>query len=147
VVDYSEGSVTEALKASGALFDHVVDNVGSDLSLYWRCHEYTRPGAVYVMVAGVMNLNFVLGTARAKLLPGGIGGGRRKMESFFLKPRRKSLEQMGRWMQEGKVRVVFDARYEFEQAPEAFERLKTGRARGKIVVDVASKTYMKVWEQ
>jgi len=147
VVDYTKGSVVEALKASGGLFDHVVDNVGSDLSLYWRCHEYTKPGAVFLMIAGNLNLDFMMGTTKAKLLPSALGGGRRKMETFFLKPSSKGLEQTGRWMKEGKVRAVFDSKYAFEQAPEAFERLKTGRAKGKIVLDVASKTYRKTWEQ
>ena len=33
-VDYRKGSVTEALKASAAKFNHVVNNVGTDLELY-----------------------------------------------------------------------------------------------------------------
>jgi NADPH:quinone reductase-like Zn-dependent oxidoreductase len=32
---------------------------------------------------------------------------------------------------------VIDERFPFEQAPEAVAKLKTGRAKGKIVVDVA----------
>lgn len=42
-------------------------------------------------------------------------------------------------MQEGKVKAVIDKKFAFEQVPQAFVRLKTGRAKGKIVVDVAYK--------
>jgi len=41
------------------------------------------------------------------------------------------------WMAEGKVRPVIDQRFGFEEAPKAFGKLKTLRARGKIIVDVA----------
>ena len=46
-------------------------------------------------------------------------------------------------MKEGKVKPVIDQTFPFEQAPNAFEKLRIGRAKGKIVVDVASKTYRK----
>jgi D-arabinose 1-dehydrogenase-like Zn-dependent alcohol dehydrogenase len=40
-------------------------------------------------------------------------------------------------MVEGKVRAVIDSEYKFEDVREAYRRLKTGRAKGKIVVNVA----------
>jgi len=42
------------------------------------------------------------------------------------------------------VRAVIDQKFAFEDAPKAFEKLKTGRVKGKIVVNVASGTYRKV---
>ena len=39
-------------------------------------------------------------------------------------------------MREGKGRSVVDSKFKFEEAKKAFERLKTGRAKGKVVVDV-----------
>jgi D-arabinose 1-dehydrogenase-like Zn-dependent alcohol dehydrogenase len=41
--------------------------------------------------------------------------------------------------------TAIDQKFPFEQAPKAFEKLKTGRAKGKIVVDVASETYRDSW--
>ncbi|KAJ9662222.1 hypothetical protein H2201_006152 [Coniosporium apollinis] len=147
VVDYRKQAVVEALKGSGRTFDHVVDNVGADLNLYWRCHEYTNPQAVYVMVGGTPSFGFAVGMFKMMLWPGFLGGGKRKFAGFFPKPKYEDLEQIGMWMKEAKVRAIIDQKFSFEQAPKAFEKLKTGRAKGKIVVDVASETYRKAWSE
>ena len=34
------------------MFDHVVDNVGKETRLYYKAHEYMRPGAVFINIAG-----------------------------------------------------------------------------------------------
>jgi NADPH:quinone reductase-like Zn-dependent oxidoreductase len=146
VVDYKKGSVARALKASGVKFDHVVDNVGGgDMELYWKCHEYTKPGAAYILVAGAPSLRHVVEMLKVWTLPGFLGGGKRKLEGFFANPNQEDMTQIGAWMMEGKVGAVIDSKFSFEEAPKAFERLKTGRARGKIVVDVALETYEKAW--
>ena len=145
VVDYTKGSVLEALKMSpGGLFDHVVDNVGEDQELIWRCHEFLKPGKVYVKVGAKLSLVELSRGAKRKLWPAGLGGVKRKVEGFFPKPDVDHLNQIAKWMEEGKVKAVIDQKFAFEDAPKAFEKLKTGRARGKIVVDVASETYKKV---
>ncbi|TVY35167.1 Zinc-type alcohol dehydrogenase-like protein, partial [Lachnellula occidentalis] len=146
VVDYRKGSVAEALKANGILFDHIVDNVGSDdMELYWKCHEFTKPGAVYILIAGSPSLSGLVENVKMKFLPGFLGGGQRKLEGFFTSKKAADLTQIGVWMAEGKVKAVIDSKFSFEEAPKAFERLRTGRSRGKIVVDVASETYEKSW--
>jgi NADPH:quinone reductase-like Zn-dependent oxidoreductase len=137
VVDYRKSNVLEALKASGTKFDHVVDNVGGDLTLYWGCHEFTKPDAVYVMVGHSPSPGNLGNSIKARVLPGFLGGGQRKKEGFWPKLRKEDLEQIGKWMKEGKVKAVIDSRFPFEQVPQAFEKLKTGRAKGKVVVDVA----------
>ena len=147
VVDYKKQSVVEALKASGQKFDHVVDNVGADSNLYWRCHEYTKPGAVYLMVGGTPSLGFAVEMSKMILLPGVLGGGKRKFAGYFTKSKIDDLKQLGTWMKEGKIKPIIDEKFSFEQAPKAFEKLKTGRTRGKIVVDVASKTYKQAWSE
>ena len=135
VVDYTKQNVVEALK--GEKFDHIVDNVGNDLSLYWKSHLYTRPGAVYIQVAGDLSLRSALDGTRVKLWPAALGGGQRKREGILAQLKYDELKQIGEWMKEGKVKAVIDERFKFEDAPKAFEKLKTGRARGKIVVEVA----------
>ena len=147
VVDYKKQSVVEALKASGHKFDHVVDNVGAGTELYWRCHEYTKPGAVYMMVGGSPSFGYVADMFKMTLWPGFLGGGKRKFMGFFPKSKCEDLQQIETWMKEGKVKPIIDQKFLFEQAPKAFEKLKTGRAKGKIVIDVASQTYRKAWSQ
>ena len=135
VVDYTKQNVVEALR--GENFDHVVDNVGNDMSLYWKAHEYTRPGAAYIQVAGELSLHSISNGMKVKLWPGFLGGGQRKREGILAQLRYGELKQIGDWMKEKKVKAVVDSRFTFEEAPKAFEKLKTGRARGKIVVEVA----------
>lgn len=55
---------------------------------------------------------------------------------LMYKPVQRQLVQLGEWIQEGVVKVQVDSRYEFEEVVKAFEKLRSGRARGKIVVHV-----------
>jgi len=67
-----------------------------------------------------------------------LGGGKRKCSGFMAEPKADELEQIGTWMRDGKIKSVIDSTFAFEDAPKAFERSKGGRARGKIIVNVAS---------
>lgn len=42
-------------------------------------------------------------------------------------------------MVQGKLKAVIESTYEYTDVPKAFEHLKTGRAKGKIIVHVTSK--------
>lgn len=147
VVDYKKNNVVTALKAGGHMFDHVVDNVGANNDLYWQCHEYTRPGAMYIMVGGAPTLAALATTIMMRVLPGFLGGGKRQLMGFWPKQNIHDIEQIVMWMKEGQVKAVVDQKFPFEEAPEAFQKLKSGRAKGKIVIDVASETYKKAWSQ
>lgn len=145
VVDYKTEDVLEALllKAKEHRFDHVVDNVGTDDQLALRCHEFLRSDGVMVIVGGEATLKAVKQTLRRTLLPGFLGGVKGKVVGFWPVPNVEHMQQIGQWMKEGKVKAVVDSQFAFEELPKAFEKLRTGRARGKIVVDVASATYKK----
>jgi alkaline phosphatase D len=39
-------------------------------------------------------------------------------------------------MEQGKVKAVLDSVFEWEDAPKAYEKLKLGRTKGKIVIKV-----------
>ncbi|KAK4986209.1 hypothetical protein LTR66_007935 [Elasticomyces elasticus] len=101
VVDYKKQNVLETLKAIGHKFDHVIDNVGADLELYWRCHEYTKPQAVYVLVGGTPSFGFLVDMFKMMLWPGFLGGGKRKLVGFFAKPNCEDLNQIVTWVKEG----------------------------------------------
>jgi len=138
VIDYKKQNLIDALASKEYKFDHIVDNVGADPKLYWECHRFTKPGAQYIMVgAPSISLSFAFNILKIKLLPRFLGGGQRKYSGFFTKASTHDLEQIGKWMSEGKIRPVIDHEFPFAEAPAAFERLKTGRARGKIVISVS----------
>lgn len=138
VVDYTNTNVVEALKKSAKPFDHVVDNVGADHGLYWRCHEYTKPGTQFVSVGATPSFGELGFRIKALSQPGFLGGRKRKMVGVFAQPRVEELRKIAAWMQQGKVKAVIDERFAVDQSPDAFRRLKTGISRGKIVVDMVS---------
>jgi len=59
--------------------------------------------------------------------------------------RPENAAQVAQWMAEGKFKLIVDHKFSFEEVPEAFTRLKTSRAKGKILIDVASETYKSLW--
>jgi len=70
--------------------------------------------------------------------PSALGGARRKFANLSVVPVNSKLEQLGAWMKDGKIKPVFDSVWPMEKASEAFRKLQTGRAKGKLVIDVAS---------
>jgi NADPH:quinone reductase-like Zn-dependent oxidoreductase len=138
VIDYRTQDVLQTLKASPHKYDLVVNYVDGCEHLYWKAHEYTNPGAKFVTVAVSHHLSFIRFAATAKLLPGFLGGAKRQHLIVFGEGKPEVLKQIADWMVEGKVKSVIDSTYEFEELKQAYRRLKTGRARGKIVVKVAS---------
>ena len=137
VIDYKKGSVVEALKKSGG-FKHIVDNVGNNSELYWKAHTYSEPSAKFIGVAAEPSLRYLRFAIAVRLWPGFLGGGKRQFTGILAQPKLDQLEQMGSWMAEGKMKAVIDSTFPFGEVPDAFRKLKTGRAKGKVVVDVAS---------
>ncbi|KAI1610356.1 NADH oxidase [Exophiala viscosa] len=141
VVDYTSEDVLEALKkkvgVSGQKFDLVVDNVGTSAGLYWNCHLFTNDGAKFVVVGADPSGRTAYEMATKMLWPGFLGGGKRKMEVMMVQGKREQLGEIGTWLKEGKVKAVVDQIFRMEDAAKAFERLKTNRAKGKIVVAVS----------
>jgi NADPH:quinone reductase-like Zn-dependent oxidoreductase len=138
IIDYKKGDIIQQLKASGQKFDHVVDNVGNNRKLYWKCHEFTKPDALFVQVASDLSLATFWDSFLRKTWPRFLGGGKRQTTGFFASANTNDMRQIGLWIQQRKIKTVIDSRFPFEKAPEAIAKLKTGRAKGKIVVDVSS---------
>lgn len=146
VIDYRKGDVVAALLASGEEFDHAVDNAGMDKQLIWRSHEYMKPGASYVLVAGGPSIPHIVDALKRKMLPKFLGGIKGKIDGFWPEAKPEHLTQVAEWVRDGKVKAVVDTKFGFEEGARAFEKLKTGRARGKVVVDVALETYKQGYE-
>ncbi|KAF7523853.1 hypothetical protein PCG10_006381 [Penicillium crustosum] len=134
VIDYSvEEDLIATLRNRGVVFDHIVDHIGYPAPMYRESHHFLAAGKTFVQVgaSGV-------GTFVDRLIwPSFLGGGKRKYVVFFFKNTREDLVKMGEWVQKGAVKIQLDTAYEFEDAVKAFEKLRSVRARGKIVVHVA----------
>lgn len=136
VLDYQSADIVKQLQKGGQVFNLVLDNVGSPANLYKASHTFLVPNGTFVQIGGGMSLSAITQLASSMMRPAFLGGGKRKYVFVTAKANTTDFEQLVAWMKEGKIRAVIDSTFEFNEAPKAFERLKTGRARGKIVVHV-----------
>jgi NADPH:quinone reductase-like Zn-dependent oxidoreductase len=133
VIDYTAVDLVGTLREKGVVYDHILDHIGSPSELYFQCHHFLRPGGVFVQV-GASALTTFVGRVG---WPSFLGGGRRKYKIFFFKNTREHIVKLGQMVQKGALKVQFDSEYEFEDAVKAFDKLRSGRARGKVIVHVA----------
>ncbi|KAI0158188.1 NAD(P)-binding protein [Xylariaceae sp. FL1272] len=141
VIDYTTATdaVTTALRAKGQVFKSVLDAVGhSGFDLYKAADDYLLPEGIFVQIGGDMSLSSARDLIFQSLRPAILGGGKRKWKFFITYPSHDHLADLGRLMSEGKIRAVIDGDvYPYEDAPKAFEKLKTGRTRGKLLIKVS----------
>lgn len=138
VIDYKSKDVVTELK-SMPKFDLVVDNVGTPSELYWQAHNFTNTKTRYVQAGGGFSFGDISSLLSRMVWPGFLGGGKRPFEFLALANNQEHFRDIVGWMAQGKVKALIDEVYGMEdKGPiRAFERLKTGRAKGKIVVRVA----------
>lgn len=58
----------------------------------------------------------------------------------IVRPRRADLEQLATWLGEGSLQTIIDSRYPFSRVHDAFRLLESKRARGKIIIEVSSRS-------
>lgn len=136
VLDYRTTDVVKHLQRTGTQFDLLVDNVGSP-RLYFHAHDYLKTGCMYVNIAGAITLPSIVSMLKVLYLPAWLGGGRREAKFLRRVSNAEGFATIARWIAEGKLKPVIEKVYELEEAAEAFARLKTGRSRGKLVIQVA----------
>lgn len=138
VIDYKKQDLAAELTRLGK-FDLVVDNVGKPVELFWQAHHFLKEGAKWVQVGAGFGLGEIRALASRKMWPRFLGGGTTKFEIVGVVNNYDQAMQIGQWMQEGKVKAVTDEVFGMEdKGPvKAFGKLKTGRAKGKVVVRVA----------
>lgn len=138
VIDYKSNDIVAELKKMPK-FDLVVDNVGTPNKLYFRAHDFTKEETKYVQVGGGLSLGDIYQLLTRMVWPKFLGGGQRQFIFLGLANNVDQFKEIAGWVEEGKVKALVDEVYGMEdKGPvKAFERLKTGRAKGKIVVRVA----------
>lgn len=139
VLDYKSVDICKALKEKGEVFSLVVDNVGSPAGLYRASSAFLLPTGKFLQVGAEVSWANTSNIMRNFMVPGFLGGGKRKYEFVAAKPKYDDLDHLATWVKQGKVKPVIDSIFEFDDAPKAIEKLKTGRAKGKIVVHVTEK--------
>ncbi|GAA6064349.1 hypothetical protein JCM10212_004675 [Sporobolomyces blumeae] len=152
VIDYTSESVptrlTDLRPREGYL--SIIDCVGGtelfasfDRLLRPRSTEY-REGGNYVTIVGDKTSRASIGGsitnwfAPAQLVrswKGYFGFGPR-YRCIMLDSKKEYLDELDALVNAGKLDVVVDSVFAFDEVPQAFEKLNSGRARGKIVVRV-----------
>jgi NADPH:quinone reductase-like Zn-dependent oxidoreductase len=136
VIDYRDTDIISVLKEKGQVFALAVDNVGLPGNLYANSHHFLLPDGKFEQIGADFNYSTMVSVTKSKLLPSFLGGGKRKYNLFLAHNDPEALAQIGTWMNEGKIKAVVDSVFEFDEVPQAFERLKTHRAKGKVIVHV-----------
>ncbi|KAH7084022.1 hypothetical protein FB567DRAFT_530440 [Paraphoma chrysanthemicola] len=138
VIDYRTSDVPSALSKRGQIYDMVLDNVGHDFELYWTSPSYTKPGAKYVQIGSQVSLAFIRDLAFRFLVPTSIGGGQRPFSFGLASTNFADFTRLVGLVADKKVIPAVDEVFAFEDVGKAYAKLRTGRARGKFVIRVAS---------
>lgn len=136
MIDYRENDVSTLLASSSKHYDMVLDNVGHQFELYWKSPSFTKPGAKYVQIGSQVSLPFMYDLAFRFLVPMWLGGGQRPFSFGLASTNYDDFIKLGKLVADGKVKPVVDEVFAFNNVHRAYEKLRTGRAKGKIVVRV-----------
>lgn len=137
VIDYCNTDVVTTVLEMSEKYDFVLDNVGTNYDLYWKSPRFTKPGAKYVQIGAAVGLSLMYDLAFRFLVPGVFGGGKRPFSFGMAATNFEHFTEIGKLLEQGKVRPVIDEVFVFGDVPEAYRRLKTGHAKGKLVVKVS----------
>jgi NADPH:quinone reductase-like Zn-dependent oxidoreductase len=130
VIDYKQEDFTEGEQR----YDLIVDSVGNHSLL--KLARVMQPGGIVVMV-GVAESDRWIGARingiKARMLSPFVDA---EIFRLFTDMNKEDLNVLRELMQAGKVTPVIDRRYPLTELPAAMAYLETGRARGKVVIDV-----------
>jgi NADPH:quinone reductase-like Zn-dependent oxidoreductase len=128
-IDYTQQDYTQG----DTRYDLIIDNVGNhSLSANRRV---LKPSGRYVMVGGEKG-KWIKPVDRAVALRVYSLFVRQPMAMMIARAGREDLALLAELMRQGKVTPVIDRTYKLSEAAEAMRQLETGRARGKIVIQV-----------
>ncbi|KAK0631114.1 hypothetical protein B0T17DRAFT_490895 [Bombardia bombarda] len=145
VIDYQKSGPVEQFLAGRfrgegveeEQYDFVLDTVGGQ-GLYEKSPVYMKPNGRFVTIDGGPSQG-VLPYIMNKLRPVWLGGTPRAYSILLLSPAQRTVQELARWVNDGLVReAVVDSEFAMEEAVEAYEKLQTKRAKGKIIVRVAA---------
>ncbi|PSS37418.1 hypothetical protein PHLCEN_2v722 [Hermanssonia centrifuga] len=143
-VDYTKGPVHEQLARNppSPKFHVIFEAVGgTDVALYTSSEAYLAPGGIFVSVGihphgGMSGYKQALHYLWELNRPSLFGGIQRKWKLILVAFDRESFERYSEFVADGKVKPAVDSVYAFEDVQEAYARIMSSRASGKVVVKV-----------
>ncbi|KAL9968522.1 hypothetical protein ACROYT_G020629 [Oculina patagonica] len=145
VVDYSAASAMEELATSGG-FDVILDPFGGDIGETYARLLSKWKGSMFVTLAPpVLSNTDKLGASLGLLSAGqsftstafqeALCGGSLVLWGFF-SPNGAALDHIRSLCQSGKIKPVVQEVFPFSKTNEAYAKLESGHARGKIVISM-----------
>lgn len=136
-IDYRTRDVVKELSTKGKVLDLVIDCVGHDSRFHDKAETFLKPEGLFILIAATDDsLKGVLSMFRSWLLPSFLGGPKPRWKYILASPDVVAMEKIGEWLKDRKLKAVIDEVFEFENATDAIRKSKTGRARGKIIIQV-----------
>lgn len=125
VVNYRTTDLKEWSQTPGKKVDLVIDCIGKkSLEDAWYC---VKDGGVIISIF----------QPPEQVRPKDYQGKNVKDLFFVMSPNRSHLEDITKLVKAGKCRPILDSVWPLEQFEEAFKRLDSGHARGKIIIDLS----------
>lgn len=134
VIDYRLEDPVTVLKQRNQHYDHILDTVFENPNLYWQCHHFLKPKGTYVSVGLPLKFQTIKTLLAIRFLPRILGGGQRKFMFHSVTAIPEHFTQVSQWIAEGNVKPIIDDEFELEDVGIAYEKLKSGRAVGKLVI-------------
>ena len=131
VIDYTKEDYTQRARDCDVLFDLVGNH-----SLAAR-RRVLKPGGVYVASFGQGGGTWFGPLGRIAAVGLASIFARHKLVIFAASPNRQALLDLGQLLESGEVKPVVEQRFALADAPAAYRRLLEGRARGKLVIELA----------
>lgn len=120
--------------------DYILDCVGTQ-ALYTHSPAYLKPEGLVINVGVFEGLFTQLYNSVVNMAwPRRFGGIPRRYIMFSTPPMLKPGLELIKLMNEGKIRVPIEDEWRFEDVIEAYDRIGSKRARGKIVITVQEDT-------
>ena len=126
VIDYNQPNYS----IPSDYFDVVFDAV-SYYSLS-KCSAYLKNTGTYIASLG--NAKSAFDLFRDKFLHVN-----QKAKFVIVNANTRDLNKLKAYVEAGKLKTVIDSEFSFDQVEQAYQRSKTGHARGKIIINVKSK--------
>ena len=133
VFDYKKEDYTE----SGETYDLIVDMVGNHSILANR--GLLKPGGIYVLVGGPKGdwIAPLIKPIGAMIISPFVD---ESIISLLAQVTQDDMDYLAKLMAAGKMRSVIDRRFSLSEVPEAIAYSESGRARGKIIVNITAGT-------
>jgi NADPH:quinone reductase-like Zn-dependent oxidoreductase len=137
-IDYRQHDLPGYLKqhygSKPLMLDAIFDCVGTQ-ALYQNSPSYLKPNGMVINIGalegvGSVACNMLFNT----FLPVWLGGVPRRYVMFSTPPTRDDAIYNLHLIEEGQLRIPVDSVFEMKDAIQAYERIATKRARGKVVV-------------